>query len=415
VERRRSGKKVILALAAVVGPGILAGLSDDDPAGITTYSVLGAEYGYRLLWVVVASTVVLIYFHLLAVRLGAVTGKGFAALVRTRYSQRVAIASTLVLAVANFGTICAEYAGIAAVGSIAAIPSVVSVSIAGVVVMAVVLYGSFCRVEHILLAVSASLAAYLVAGVLAKPDWGATLNGSVTPSMPIDRAAVIVVSAALGTTLAPWGLAFIQSYAVDKKLTFRDLGLERIDVVAGSLLTGIIGVFIAIACAATLHVQGRQIDDASDAARALAPLAGRYAALLFSFGLLGAALLAAAIVPLSTAYSLAEARGEDTGLDGGFRDHKFFYGVFVGSSLGAMALVAIPGIPLIPLIVASQVLNALLLAPQLVLLLRLSADRDVSGKYAIGTMSRAVGWACLALVMFCVIALVLATALPVVL
>ena len=403
-----------MALAAVVGPGILAGLSDDDPAGITTYSVLGADYGYRLLWVVVASTVVLIYFHLLAVRLGAVTGKGFAALVRTRYSQRVAVASTLVLAAANFGTICAEYAGIAAVGSLAGIPSVVSVSIAGVLVMAVVLYGSFGRVEHILLAVSASLAAYLVAGALAKPDWGATLSGSITPSMPIDRAAVIIVAAALGTTLAPWGLAFIQSYAVDKKLTFKDLGLERVDVVAGSLLTGIIGVFVAIACAATLHVQGRHISDASDAARALAPLAGRYAAVLFSFGLLGAALLAAAIVPLSTAYSLAEARGEDTGLDGGFRDHRFFYSVFIGSSLGAMALVAIPGIPLIPLIVASQVLNAMLLAPQLVLLLRLSADRDVSGKHAIGTVSRTVGWACLALVLFCATSLVVATALPIV-
>jgi NRAMP (natural resistance-associated macrophage protein)-like metal ion transporter len=403
---------LVLALAAVVGPGILAGLSDDDPAGITTYSVLGANYGYRLLWVVVASTGVLIYFHLLAVRLGAVTGEGFAALVRTRYSQRVAIASTSVLAVANFGTICAEYAGIAAVGSLAGVPALVSVVVAGVVVMAVVLLGSFGRVEHILLAVSASLAAYLIAGVLAKPDWTAALYGSVTPSMPLNRAAVVIVAAALGTTLAPWGLAFIQSYAVDKKLSVNDLGYERIDVVAGALLTGIIGVFIAIACAATLYVNHQHINDASDAAKALAPLAGQYAGLLFSFGLLGAALLAAAIVPLSTAYSLTEASGKETGLDGHFRDQRFFYSVFMGSSLAAMGLVAVPGIPLIPLIVASQVLNAVLLAPQLVLLLRLSTDPGVTGEHAISPGSRIVGWTCLALVMFCVTSLVVATAVP---
>jgi NRAMP (natural resistance-associated macrophage protein)-like metal ion transporter len=403
---------LVLALAAVVGPGILAGLSDDDPAGITTYSVLGADYGYRLLWVVVASTGVLIYFHLLAVRLGAVTGEGFAALVRTRYSQRVAIASTSVLAVANFGTICAEYAGIAAVGSLAGVPALVSVVVAGVLVMAVVLLGSFGRVEHILLAVSASLAAYLIAGVLAKPDWTAALYGSVTPSMPLNRAAVVIVAAALGTTLAPWGLAFIQSYAVDKKLSVNDLGYERIDVVAGALLTGIIGVFIAIACAATLYVKHQHINDASDAAKALAPLAGQYAALLFSFGLLGAALLAAAIVPLSTAYSLTEASGKETGLDGHFRDQRFFYSVFMGSSLAAMGLVAVPGIPLIPLIVASQVLNAVLLAPQLVLLLRLSTDPGVTGEHAISPASRIVGWTCLALVMFCVTSLLVATAVP---
>jgi Mn2+/Fe2+ NRAMP family transporter len=216
----------LAALLAVIGPGILAGLSDDDPAGITTISILGARYGYELLWVL-------------------------------------------------------------AVG-----------------VSLLVLRESFHRLEHLLLALSAVFVAYVVAGFLAHPDWGAAGEGLVVRSIPLNRDAVLVAVVTVGTTLAPWGLAFIHSYAVDKQLRVQDLRYERIDVMVGAVLTGVIGFFV-VACAATLHTQGIDIEEASDAARALEPVAGEGAATLFGLGFLGAALLAAAIVPLSTAYSLA--------------------------------------------------------------------------------------------------------------
>jgi NRAMP (natural resistance-associated macrophage protein)-like metal ion transporter len=273
--RRRGHRLRLVALLAVVGPGLLAGLSDDDPAGITTYSILGADYGYRLLWVLALSTLALIVFHELAARTGVVTGKGLMRLVRERYGGRATSVVLSALVVANVGTICAELAGVAAgMELLTGTSRHLTVPFAAIAVGVLVLRGSFGRVEHVLLALSAIFVAYVVSGLLAHPDWGATARGLVVPSLPGTRDGILVVVATLGTTLAPWGLAFMQSYAVDKRLTVRDLGYERVDVVAGAVLTGVIGVFIVVACAATLHQSGQQIDDARDAALALRPLAG---------------------------------------------------------------------------------------------------------------------------------------------
>src|SRR4051812_38426520 len=262
-------------MLAVLGPGVLAGLSDDDPAGITTYSILGADYGYSLLWVITVSTVALIVFHSVAARTGVVTGKGLMRLVRERNGGRVAAAVLCALVVANVGTLCAEFAGVAAgMQVLAGTSRYVSVPLAAAAVSVLVLRGSFRRVEHVLLALSAIFVAYIISGVLAHPDWGAAARGLVVPSLPLTRHGVLVTVATIGTTLAPWGLAFIQSYAVDKRLAVKDLPYERIDVISGALLTGIIGVFIVVGCAATLHVHGQHIDTASDAAMALRPLAG---------------------------------------------------------------------------------------------------------------------------------------------
>ena len=294
-------------LLAVVGPGLLAGLSDDDPAGIATYSILGAEYGYELLWVLALSTAALIVFHELGVRLGIVTGKGLLTLVRERYGGRAAGLVLAALVVANTGTLCAEFAGVAAgMELLGGMSRYLSVPLAAIGVSALVLRESFRHVEHFLLALSSVFVAYVVSGLLAHPDWGAAAKGLVVPGIPLNRDALLVAVATVGTTLAPWGLAFIQSYAVDKRLHVKDLRYERVDVIVGAVLTGVIGLFVVVACAATLHVQGISIDDAGDAARALEPLAGNLAATLFGLGFLGAALLAAAIVPLSTAYSISE-------------------------------------------------------------------------------------------------------------
>jgi Mn2+/Fe2+ NRAMP family transporter len=406
VHHRRRGRAPLGALLAVVGPGVLAGISDDDPAGVTTYSILGTDFGYQLLWTIPVSTALLVLFHLLAIRLAIRTGKGFVALVRARYGHTAAKIAGAMFVLANFGTICAEFAGIGAVAQLAGLPTAPCVLGAAGLIVGLLLMASFHRIEHVLLAISAILASYLVAGVLAQPDWSQTARGLVVPSMPLTTGAFIAVTATLGTTLAPWGLAFIQSYAVDKGLSRRDYGPERIDVVAGSLLTGILGIFIAVACAATLATAGRHIEDASDAAQALRPLAGDYASLLFGIGLSGAGLLAAAVVPLATAYSLAEAFGKAGELDDAVRADRLFYGSFVVLVVLAATIVSLPHVPLVPLLYFSQLVNAILLAPHLVLLVLLNRDARIVGDHDIlSARWLAAAWLGIALVVSSVFAL----------
>jgi Mn2+/Fe2+ NRAMP family transporter len=377
------------ALLAVVGPGLLAGLSDDDPAGITTYSILGAKYGYELLWVLALSTVALIVYHELGVRLGIVTGKGLLTLVRERYGGRAAAVVLAALVIANTGTLCAEFAGVAAgMELLGGMSRYLSVPLAALGVSVLVLRENFRHVEHILLALSSVFVAYVISGFLAHPDWGAAARGLVVPSIPLTRDAVLVAVATIGTTLAPWGLAFIQSYAVDKRLHVKDIRYERVDVVVGATLTGVIGLFVVVACAATLHVGGIEINDARDAARALEPLAGNTAATLFGLGFLGAALLAAAIVPLSTAYSISETFGRRDDLDDSFSEARSFYLSFGAVVLAAVTIVLIPGAPLIPILFLSQALNAVLLLVLLPFIRSLTKDRELMGSYALGRTER---------------------------
>jgi Mn2+/Fe2+ NRAMP family transporter len=404
---RRSGR--LAAFLAVLGPGVLAGLSDDDPGGITTYSILGADHGYRLLWVLVLATAMLVLFHAIAVRLGAVTGQGLAGLVRERYGVRAAALCTMALVVANLGTTCAEFAGVAAALGLAGVPVAVSVPLAAVSIVTLVLAGSFHRVERILLALASALALYIAAGLLAGPDWAATLHGAVVPSTITSRQELLAVTATIGTTIAPWGIAFIQSYAVDKRLRPADLRLERIDVVAGAVLTGVIGLFVVIACAATIHAAGGSIDSAGDAAAALEPLAGAWSARLFAAGLLGAALLAAAILPLSTAYSVAETFGTESKVDARVREAPLFYGTYLAMTVVAAAFVMIPGLPLVPVLFLSQVVNAVLLVPLLVFALRLAGDRELMGEYTSSRLVTGLGWLTVVAVGGCVVALAAAS------
>jgi len=399
-------------LVAVVGPGLLAGLSDDDPAGITTYSVLGAQYGYQLLWVLLASTVALIMFHTLAARMGVVTGQGLIGLVRDRYGARLGALALLLLVVANLGTACAEFAGVAAGLELFGVSRYISVPVAAIVLSVLVLKGSFRRVEHVLMALSAVFIAYVAAGVVVGPDWGAAAKGLVVPSLPLDGDALLIVSATVGTTLAPWGLSFIQSYAVDKRLTPADLRYERLDVVTGSILTGVIGFFVVVTSAATLHAQGIAIDTAADAAAALVPLAGRFAGQLFGVGLVGAALLAAAVLPLSTAYSVCEFTGHEGAVDDGYRQAPMFYGSFVLVVAIAAGVVLVPGLPLVPVLVLSQVLNTVLLVPLLVFMWRLGRDAGVMGEFTTTRGQSLAHASTIVVTGACVIALLVLTVAP---
>lgn len=395
----------LAAVLAVLGPGLLAGLSDDDPAGITTYSVLGADHGYQLLWVLLLSTVALVIFHGLAARMGVVTGQGLIGLVRQRYGVRLGGVVLVALVAANIGTTCAEFAGIAAGFELFGISRYLSVPTAAVAVSLLVLRGSFQRVERVLLGLSTVFLAYIASGFMAHPDWGAALRGTLVPTMPLTGEAVAIVTATLGTTLAPWGLSFMQSYAVDKKLRTADLPAERVDVVTGGVLTGVIGFFVVVACAATLHRGGRGITDAADAAVALQPLAGEAAATLFAVGLIGASFLAASILPLSTAYSVCEYAGLEAAIDDPYREARTFYLTYAIITMVGTAIVLAPGAPLVAILVGTQVLNAVLLIPLLIAMIGLGRDRDLMGEFAAGRRATAVYAATTAAVIVCVITL----------
>lgn len=395
-----------MALFAVVGPGLLAGLSDDDPAGITTYAVLGAEHGYALLWVLTLSTAALILFHELGARLGVVTGMGLLAAVRHRFGPRAAVPGALALLAANAATMCAELAGVAAGADLLfGASKYVAVPLACVVLGVLVLRGSFRRVEHVLLALATIFAAYIVAGILAQPDWRAAAHGLLVPSLPGGRDAIYLAVATLGTTLAPWGLAFIQSYAADKHIPAEDLVYERLDVVTGAVLTGVIGFFVVVASAATLHATGAKVDGVEDLAQGLEPLAGGAAALLFGAGFIGAALLAGAVVPLSTAYSLSEATARPAGLHLPYAEVPFFYRVFVATLVIPAAVVLIPGAPLVTILVASQALNAVLLLAVLPYMIVLGRDQSVLGHFTLSRRWSHVAWSSFAAIAAAVTAL----------
>ncbi len=325
-----------------------------------------------------------------------------AGLIRQRYGARAGVVSIGALVLANLGTTCAEFAGIAAGSEIFGLSRYVAVPLSALLVSALVLRGGFRGVERVLLVLSAVLAAYIGAGVLAGPDWGAALRGSIVPAMPLTRDAVVMTTATLGTTLAPWGLAFIQSYAVDKKLDRKELGLLRIDVVTGAVLTGVIGFFVIVACAATMYAKGIRVTDAASAAVALEPLAGPIAKELFGIGLLGASLLAASILPLSTAYSVCDVAGRPAALDDRPREAPLFYVTFGVITLAGVLLVLIPGMPLVPVLVMSQVLNVVLLLPLLFYMAGIARDRRLMGEFVAGRSVTSVYYVVIALITVCI-------------
>ena len=402
-----SRKLRIGAFLAVMGPGIIAGLSDDDPAGITTYSQLGAQFGYQLLWVLGISTFALILFQDLGARIGVVTRQGLIGLVRQKYGARSGLLSASALVLANIGTMTAEFAGIAAAGSLFGISKYFTVPLAALLVSFLVLRGSFARVEKVFFLLASVFIAYIIAGFMAKPDWSKAAEGLFVPSMPLTQEALFIATATLGTTLAPWGLAFIQSYAVDKRLTKSDLKLLRVDVWTGSLLTGIIGFFVVVTCAATLNANGQTvIDDASQAAAALKPLAGELAKEVFAIGLIGAALLAASILPLSTAYAVTDLTGRPAALDDKVEEAPLFYSTFAAITLVAAVLVMIPGVPLIRILVLTQIVNAILLLPLLFYMFGIARDSRLMGEFKASDRMLTIYGLIIALIFICVSTLI---------
>ena len=384
---RTSWWRRLSLILAVVGPGIITSNVDNDAGGITTYSLAGAEFGLRLLWSMLPITGVLILIQEMSARMGAASGKGLAALIREHFGAAVTFYLMIGIVLTNLANTVAEFAGIAAAMELFHIDRHLSVPLAAILVWFIVVKGSYKAVEKVFLGACLFYVAYIITGFLIKPDWPLVTRELLTPRLDFSAPALIMVVGLVGTTIAPWMQFYLQAAVVDKGLTAEDYRIVRWDVILGSVTVSVIAIFIILVCAATLHAHGIRINSAKEAAMALAPLAGRYAAGLFAFGLLNASLFAASILPLSTAYTVCEAFGWESSVDCKFDEAPQFYTLYSLMIIFGAGLVMIPGAPLIPIMYLSQVLNGLVLPIILFFMLRLINDRSVMGGMVNGRLS----------------------------
>jgi Mn2+/Fe2+ NRAMP family transporter len=378
---------------AVLGPGLITASADNDAPGIATYSMAGSTYGYRFLWLLLLITVGEVVVQETAARMGAVTGKGTADLIRERFGVKMTAFAMFCLLLANLGTTVAQFAGVAAATELFGLSRYVTVPLAALLVGFIVLRGSYERVEKVLLVLCLSALSYVISGLMIKPPWGEVLRQAVIPTVQWDTDFVLAVLATIGTTITPWGIVYIQASVADKGVYLEKYRLTRLDVTVGAVWGNIVSAFIIICTAATLYLVGISVETAGQAAMALEPLAGVWARFLFAIGLLGASLLAASVLPLSTTYAVCEAFGWERGLDHRPRDARTFYSLYIGIIVFSVLTVLIPGIPLFPLMWLSQSMNAILLPVLLVLVLKLVNDRSIMGDWVNSRFQNAFSWA----------------------
>jgi Mn2+/Fe2+ NRAMP family transporter len=401
----------LVAVLAVLGPGLVSGFADNDAGGITTYSLAGSQFGYTLLWVILASQVVLFFTQEVGARLGLATGKGLMGLIRERWGVRWGAFAALVMLVANLGSTVAEFAGIGSALGIFGVPPQISAGVAAVVVVGFIALGNYSRIQYLFVGVGILVSgAYVISAFLAQPDWSQAAHSLLVPQLSSSPVYWLAVVGTVGTTITPWGQAFIQSYVADKGLRPDDLAASRLDVFLGALLTNLIAGFIVVACAATLFANHIAITDAASAALALEPFAGPAATVLFAGGLLGASFLGLGVVPMTSAYTTCEAFGWETGVDWNWREAPAFYGLLAFFIGFAALFVMIPGLPLIQVMFLAQVLNALLLPFILVFVMLLARDREIMGNLASGRLLGTIGWLATAVLILLSLVLV-ATAL----
>ena len=392
---RQPGIARRLAFLAILGPGLISGFADNDAGGIATYSIAGAQFGYAIMWVLLASMLALVVTQEVGARMGLASGRGLTGLIREKFGVRWTAFAVLTMLAANLGTTVAEFAGIGAALALFGVPVPISAALASVAMIVFLARGRFTAVQYIFLAVGIAISvAYAVSALLARPDWGQAAVQTVVPHLEPSNLYLLTVMGTVGTTITPWGQAFIQSYVVDKRLRREHIAGARADVAFGSLLTNVVAALILVACAATLFATGhRNITDAADAARALGPIAGGFERILFGVGLLAASLLGLGTVPLTSAYSACEAFGWETGLDRSLREAPAFYILLAFFVLFAALFIIIPGLPLFGVLFLTQVFDGLLLPIILVFVMLLSVDNRVMGNLASGAFLRSLGWA----------------------
>ncbi len=394
--RERLHRSNLAPLLAVLGPGIIVSMVDNDAGGIATYSVAGARYGYAILWIMIPTAVLLYMVQEMNARMGIVTGKGLAALIRERFSFRLTALIMVAMLAANFANTVTEFAGIAASSEIFGIRYYIAVPVVAAAIWWLVLKGSYKVVEKVFLLVSLVYVAYVISAFMARPDWAEVARGFLVPSGSLNASFIVMVITIIGTTIAPWMQFYQQAAVVDKGLNIKDLNYERIDTGIGMVFLVVSAAAIIIACAAAFfnnpNVGATQIKSAEQAALALAPVAGKYASYLFAFGLLFASCFAASILPLTTAYTVCEAFGWEYGVDRTFSQAPRFYVVYTSFIVGGAAFVLVPGMPLITLMLLSQTIMGLLLPVVLTCMLKIIRDRDIMGDYVNGDAYNTVAW-----------------------
>jgi Mn2+/Fe2+ NRAMP family transporter len=394
--RLRSWKTRLLFVLAVVGPGIITANVDNDAGGIYTYSLAGARFGYSLLWTMIPITIALIVIQEMAARMGAVTGKGLSDLIREQFGFRATFLLMAALVVTNFGNVVAEFAGVASSLELFGISKYIIVPVAAALVWVLVVRGTYDSMEKVFLVASGFYVAYIIAGVLAHPNWRAAAISTVERPAGFtitNHEYLYMIIGLVGTTIAPWMQFYLQASIVEKGITPRQYRASRWDVIVGCLFTDVVAWFIIVACAATLYAHGRhEIADAADAAQALRPLAGEYAYLLFAAGLFNASLFAACILPISTAYAVCEGIGLESGLDKRFDEAPVFYWLYTVLIVTGAGVLLIPRFPLVRIMILSQVVNGVVLPFVLIFMLRLVNDRELMGDHVNSRGYNVVAW-----------------------
>ncbi len=382
----------ILLFLSILGPGIITGSVDNDAGGITTYSLAGSIYGYHLLWVLIPSLVVLVTVQEMNARMGIVTGKGLADLIRENFGVKVTFFIFVFLLIADIGNTATELAGVAGSMMVFGISKYISVPVAAIGVWIFVVKGDYKVSERIFLVFSFFLLSYIVSALMAKPNWHDIGSALIKPGFEMNTDYISMVVGVVGTTIAPWMQFYMQSAVIEKGISIDDYKFTVWDVIIGSIITIIVAFFIVVACAATLHINGIQINEAKDAAVALKPLAGAFASALFAFGLFIASIFAAAILPIATAFYVCEAFGFEAGINKKFSEAPQFYALFTFIMLIAVVIILLPNAPLILITVWSQVLNGVLLPVVLICMMIIVSKPEVMGEHRNNLFQNVTGW-----------------------
>jgi len=392
LRRTVARRKRLLFIVGILGPGMITANAGNDAGGIATFASVGAEFGYSLLWILIPIAISLGIVQEMCARMGAVTGKGLADLIRERFGVRWTALVMLALLVANAGVTVSEFVGIAAATELFGISRYIVVPLAAIMVWWLVVKGSYKRVERAFLLMSLVFLGYIASAFLSRPDWSAVALGLVKPEFKFEYAYLFTLVAVIGTTISPYMQVYVQSSVVDKGVTPEDYSKTKTDVWVGTTFAILIVFFIIVSTAATLHKAGVQISTAEEAAYALRPLAGRYAETLFGLGLLGASMLAAGVLPLATAYSISEALGFEKGVSRSFREAPIFLGTFTFLVAVGAAIAIVPNLPLFRVLLVTQVINGLLLPVILFAVLRLVNDRELMGTHVNGPLYNVAAW-----------------------
>jgi Mn2+/Fe2+ NRAMP family transporter len=397
----------LFAYLTVLGPGIIAANAGNDASGIATYSSVGAQYGYTLLWTLMPMTISLIIVQEMCVRMGVVTGQGLADLIREQFGVRWTAFVMLALLIANTGVIISEFVGIAQASELFGIPRYITILLSAGLVWWIVVKGSQKRVERIFLVMSLVFLSYIASAFLSEPDWGSVGSSFLQPSLSWDAGYLFMIMAMIGTTITPFMQVYVQSSVVEKRMDVEDLGMARADVIVGTLFACAIAGFIIICAGATLHARGiTEVTSAATAAEAFGPIAGVYAKYLFGIGLFGAAMLAMGVLPLATAYSVSEALGFEKGLSRSFREAPIFIGIFTSLILIGVIVAMLPGIPQIKLLLITQCVNGLLLPIILYAIVSLANNEEIMGEHKNRTLFNLCAWSVTIIVSLLSIALI---------